>query len=112
MNQTTTFWLIIVVLALGTWTMRSLPIMLHGTVKTPAWVERLLRHVPVAALTALVVPGVLYLKIDGMYEFAPARLVAAIAALVVALRSGNVVATLVVGMGVLWGAQALLTLLG
>ena len=59
------FWLLIVVLALGTWLMRSLPIMLHGHVPHPPWLERLLKHVPVAALTALVVPGALYLKHDG-----------------------------------------------
>ena len=61
MSQTAAFWFVIVVLALGTWLMRSLPIMLHGAVATPRWAERLLRYVPVAALTALVVPD-LYIK--------------------------------------------------
>jgi branched-subunit amino acid transport protein len=102
------FWTVTIVLAIGTWAMRSLPIMLHGRVPAPAWAERLLRYVPVAALTALVVPGVLYIKTDGVYSFAPARTIAAVAAMLVALRTRNVIATLFAGMGVLWATQYLL----
>ena len=86
--------------------------MLHGHVALPAWAERLLRYVPVAALTALVVPASLYLKTAGVYHFEPPRIVAAVAAMAVALRTKNVVATLVVGMVVLWLAQALMPRLG
>jgi len=101
------FWVLIVVLAIGTWLMRSLPIMAHGHVATPPWAERLLRHVPVVALTALVVPGALYLKDHaGAYHFAPERLLAAAAAMLVALKTRNVAATLVVGMVARWVAQA------
>lgn len=105
MTPVVQFWLLTLALALGTWLMRALPIMLHGRVPHPAWLERLLRHVPVAALTALVVPGALYLKHDGLYSFAPARTLAAVAALLVALKTKNVLATLVVGMLALWAAQ-------
>lgn len=108
MSATAQFWTLILVLAAGTWAMRSLPIMLHGHVPHPRWLERLLRHVPVAALTALVVPGALYLKHEGEYGFAPARTVAAVVAMLVALRTRSVLATLVVGMLALWGAQAVL----
>ncbi len=109
MTAAAQFWLLIVVLAAGTWAMRSFPIMLHGHVPHPPWLERLLKHVPVAALTALVVPDALYVKdATGAYGFAPERTVAAVAALLVALKTKNVLATLVVGMGVLWAMQALL----
>jgi len=108
----TQFWLMTLALAAGTWAMRSLPIMLHGTVPTPPWVERLLKHVPVAALTAMVVPGALYLKANGLYVFAPARTIAAVIALLVALRTRNTLATLGAGMLALWVAQALLAPLG
>jgi branched-subunit amino acid transport protein len=104
------FWVLIVVLAAGTWAMRSLPIMLHGHVPHPPWLERLLRHVPVAALTAIVVPAALYTHAGDVYQLAPARIVAAAVALIVALRTKNVLATLVVGMAVLWAVQALLGL--
>ncbi len=105
MSPTAQFWLMTVVLALGTWLMRALPIMLHGHVAHPPWLERLLKHVPVAALTALVVPGALYLHQGDQYSFAPARMVAAVVALVVALRTKNIFVTLVVGMAALWLAQ-------
>ena len=85
MSPTAQFWLMTIVLALGTWLMRALPIMLHGHVAHPPWLERLLKHVPVAALTALVVPGALYLHQGDAYSFAPARTLAAVVALVVAL---------------------------
>lgn len=105
------FWLLTILLALGTWLMRALPIMLHGHVPHPAWLERLLKHVPVAALTALVVPGALYVKVDGAYTFTPARTLAAIVALVVAVKTRNVLATLAAGMAVLWIAQYAIGLL-
>lgn len=110
MSERATFWLIIVVLAVGTWLMRSLPIMLHGHVPMPRWAERLLRYVPVAALTALVVPGSLYVKHDALYAFAPARTIAALCALAIAIRTRSVLWTLVVGMLALWAAQWGLTL--
>lgn len=105
MSATAQFWLLIFGLASGTWAMRSFPIMLHGRVPHPRWLERLLKYVPVAALTALVVPGSLYLKANGAYHVVPARTIAAIVALAVALRTKNTVATLVAGMAVLWAAQ-------
>ncbi len=77
MSAQTQFWTLIVTLAIGTWLMRSLPIMLHGHVPHPPWLERFLKHVPVAALTALVVPGALYVHSGSTYTIAPARMVAA-----------------------------------
>ncbi len=112
MSPVAQFWLLIGVLAIGTWSMRSFPIMLHGRVPHPPWLERLLKHVPVAALTALVVPGSLYLHEGSAYTFAPARTVAAVCALGVAWRTKNVLATLAVGMGMLWVAQWALGVLG
>jgi len=111
-TETQQFWFLIFALALGTWLMRALPIMLHGHVAHPPWLTRLLKHVPVAALTALVVPGALYLHQGDAYTFAPARTIASVAALVVAMRTRNIFATLVVGMGTLWVAQWAVGMLG
>ncbi len=108
MSERTAFWIVIVALAAGTFLLRSVPLWTHGRVPMPRWLERLLAHVPAAALTALVVPGSLYATQDGAYHLAPARILAALAALLVALRYRNMIATLVVGMGVLWGAQAVI----
>jgi branched-subunit amino acid transport protein len=105
MTPVVQFWLLIALLALGTWLMRSLPIMLHGHVPNPPWAERLLRYVPVAALTALVVPGVIYNHVGSAYVLSLIRAVAGVAALLVALRWKNTIVTLAVGMGVLWVLQ-------
>lgn len=105
MSAQSQFWILIAALALGTWLMRSLPIMLHGHVPHPPWLERFLKHVPVAALTALVVPGALYLHAGNTYSIAPARIVAAVLALLVAVRTKNALAVLAVGMTALWVAQ-------
>ena len=112
MSATLQFWVLIVVLAIGTWLMRSLPIMLHGHVPHPPWLERFLKHVPVAALTALVIPSSIYVHSGATYTIAPARILAAGLAMLVALRTKNVLATLAVGMGVLWVAQWGLSALG
>lgn len=108
MSDVARFWLVIGVLTVGTLLQRSLPFWTHGRTPIPPWLDRLLKHVPAAALTAIVVPGVLYTSHAGVYAFSPARTIAGLAALVVALKSRNMLATLVVGMGVLWVAQALL----
>ncbi|MDH4139436.1 MAG: AzlD domain-containing protein [Coriobacteriia bacterium] len=111
MSERAAFWLVILVLATGTLLLRSLPIWLHGTVPTPRWLQRLLRHVPAAALTALVVPGSLYTRTDGAYAFAPARILAAAFALLVAWRTKNMAITLVAGMLALWAMQAAMALI-
>lgn len=105
------FWMLVLALGVGTWAMRSVPILLHGRVRQPAWLERLLRHVPVAALTAMVVPSALYIHSSTVYTLAPARIVAGAVALAVAIRTRNVVITLVVGMAALWLAQWVIGLL-
>jgi len=112
MSEVAQFWLMTILLATGTWLMRALPIMLHGHVAHPPWLERLLKHVPVAALTALVIPGVLYVHEGAAYSPAPARMMAAVLALFVALKTKNIFATLVVGMAALWLAQWGLATLG
>ena len=111
MSDRAAFWVIILVLGVGTFLLRSLPLWLYGRRPAPHWLERLLRHVPAAALTALVVPASLYTKTNGAYEVAPARIVAALVALFVALRWRSVLATLVAGMVTLWVAQAVLAAL-
>ncbi len=112
MSGALAFWIVIGGLAVGTFLIRSLPLWFYGRARGPEWLERLLRHVPAAALTALIVPGVLYTKVDGAYSPAPERVLAGLAALLVAVRTRNVIATLATGMVVLWVAQAAAGLLG
>lgn len=64
----------------------------------PRWLNRWLRHIPTAILTALIVPslllphGNLELSLNNHY------LLAGLVAGLVALRSGHIIATLVSGM--------------
>lgn len=111
MSDSAAFWAIILGVAAGTFLIRSLPLWLYGRAKGPRWLERLLRHVPAAALTALIVPSVLYTRVDGAFTLSPERIVAGLAALVVAIRTRNVIATLATGMVVLWAAQIVTGLL-
>ncbi len=108
MSAAAAFWTLIVLLAAGTFLMRSIPLWLHGRSLMPRWIDRFLRYVPAAALTALIVPGALYVRSNGDYEFAPERIVAAGVALLIALRTRSVVATMLGGMAVLWVGQILL----
>ncbi len=110
MSAQSSFWVVILALAAGTFLLRSLPLWLHGRTPAPRWLERLLRHVPAAALTALVVPASLYTKTNGAYEVAPARIIAASVALVVAWKTRNMLWTLVAGMAALWVAQAAISM--
>ena len=66
----------------------------------PRWLSRMLKFVPVAMLTALVVPMVMAPG-GAVIAGDSARIVAALSAFVVAFFTGSVMWTLVVGMGVL-----------
>ncbi|MBI5231069.1 MAG: AzlD domain-containing protein [Coriobacteriales bacterium] len=101
------FWLVIALAGVGTLLMRALPMLAHGRIAPRPALQRVLAYVPAASLAALVVPGSL-LAAGGGYEMQPARVIAIFVATLVAVRFKNVLLTLVVGMSVLWVAQALL----
>jgi branched-subunit amino acid transport protein len=108
MSSQAEFWILIILLAAGTFLLRSVPLWTFGRHKMPEWLERLLRHVPASALAALVVPGALYTHLDGAYAFAPERAIATVVALLVALRFRNIIAVIAAGMVTLWIATALM----
>ena len=74
----------------------------------PPTVERALRFVPPAALTALIVPDLVGRNGALVLTLANPRLIAGVAALLVAWRTRNVAATLIVGMALFWLLSALL----
>tara|TARA_B110000444_G_C18551727_1_gene460560 strand:+ start:306 stop:605 length:300 start_codon:yes stop_codon:yes gene_type:complete len=77
--------------------------------KMPAWVETPLHYVPIALLTAIIVPEVLIN--EGTINFSifeNLRIVAACFAVFVALISRNVIATIASGLICLWLLQWLL----
>lgn len=102
--ETTTLWLTILGLGALTFFTRFLFLGLikHGAL--PGYVIRLLRYVPVTVLPAMIAPMVIYpSSLAGITD--PIWLVAASVTLVVGMVSKNLLATIVAGMGVLWGLQ-------
>lgn len=98
-------WLIIVAVGVGTYALRLSFILLLGRLdEVPPRVAGVLRFVPAAVLAALVVPAVVSLSIEPApaLQFDSAKLVAGSVAALVAWRTENVLATIGVGMIVLW----------
>ena len=98
--------LLIVGLAVVTFAVRLWFIALEGRWTMPLSVQRPLQFVPVAVLSALVLPDLVYVK--GVYEVSPfnPRLIAGIVAALVAWKTKNTILTIVVGMVTLFGVQA------
>ena len=101
-------WLLISLMAAGTLALRVSFLGIAGrTGRIPDPVRRVLRFIPAAVLAALVVPALL--RPDGAFDvtFGNHRLLAGIAASVVAWRTRNVFATIAAGMVILWLLDAL-----
>lgn len=97
-------WLIIAGIAVGTFALRLSFIETFSWLgRMPPRAERVLRFVPPAVMAALVAPALLV--VDGGIAIGPGndRLVAGTIAGIVAWRTGSVLATIGVGMGMIWG---------
>src|ERR1043165_6191766 len=100
-----TIWLAMIGVGILTFLTRLSFIALLERWRAPLIVQRALRFVPIAVLTAIVVPelvlknGILDIRLDN------ARLLAGLVAILVAWKTKNVIITIVVGMAVLWLLQ-------
>lgn len=95
MNAT---WTTIVLAGLGTFAMRASFIAVADRLVTvPPWAQRLLRQIPPAALASIVLPALV--RPEGQLDLTHPRFFAGIVAALVAWKTNNVMATLVVGMG-------------
>ena len=95
-------WTLVVLLGLGTFALRLSFIQLRGRVdEFPSVLERSLVFVPAAVLAALIFPALFTLNgtLGGVVNV---RVLAAGVAAVVAWRTENMLATIGVGMVVLW----------
>lgn len=95
-------WTVIALVGVGLFTLRLSFLQLRGLVdEFPSALERSLAYLPVAVLAALIFPAVFTLDgtTGGVFN---ARSVAASLAVLVAWRTRSMVATIAVGMGVLW----------
>ena len=100
-----TLWLAMIGLGILTFLIRFSFIALLDRWQTPPIVQRALRFVPVAVLTAIIIPE-LMLR-DGQLNPDPLnpRLLAGFVAVLVAWKTKNVILTIVVGMIVFWLLQ-------
>jgi branched-subunit amino acid transport protein len=98
-----TIWLLIFAVGAVTYAARLSFIALFARRDMPPLLAEALKHVPVAMLTAIVVPAVVFMA-PGELRFDPgnAKLIAALVAGAVAWWRQSAVLTIVVGMSVLW----------
>lgn len=100
------YWLIIIGMGLVTYGIRLSSIVLLGRREFPTIVQRALRFVPPAVLSAIIFPELF--QHSGQFDLSLTnmRLLAGVLASIVAWRTKNVLATIVVGMIALWLLQA------
>src|ERR1700676_816146 len=106
MSRDLTIWLLVFAVGAITYTARVSFIALFARRDMPPLLARALRHVPVAMLTAIVVPAIVF-PVPGMIDvsLSNARLVAALAGAAVAWWRRSVTWTMAIGMAVLWLLQ-------
>ncbi len=93
-------WLALILAGVGTFAIRAaFPMIADRLVELPVPVARALRMIPPAVLAALVLPA--FVRPDGEIDLSQPEFVAGLVAAVVGFATRNVIATLVVGMGVL-----------
>ncbi len=103
MNRELTIWLLILAVGTITYTARLSFIALFARRRMPPLLAEALKHVPVAMLTAIVVPAVVFVPAGVLrLDFGNPKLVAALVAGAVAWWTKSAVSTIVVGMGALW----------
>jgi branched-subunit amino acid transport protein len=101
-------WLIVLAMGLVTFGIRLVPIVLLGRIEILLVVQRALRFVPPAVLTAIIVPELLYRNNQIDVSLTNVRLLAGLIAIVVAWRTKNALITIGVGMIALWILSAIM----
>ena len=95
-------WTIMIVTGLLTFAMRFIMLSVVAPRKLPTAFKDALGFVPIAVLTAIIVPAVLVGEDDSIMLLDNARLPATIIAIFVALVSRSVVMTISAGLGTIW----------
>lgn len=95
-----TIWVVIVLMAIGTFVLRWSFLGAVGNRPIPTWAQRLLRYTAVAVLPALVAPAVMWPQATGGRPD-PVRMATALATILVGLATRNTLAAIVSGLTVL-----------
>jgi branched-subunit amino acid transport protein len=93
-------WLVIVGLGLVTVLTRGFFFISSRPWELPAWAQRGLQYAPIAALAAVVIPGIMMTDGQLIAGWRDARLFAAVASAAWVLRGGGVLGAIVSGMAV------------
>jgi len=101
-------WIVMVIIGGLTFLTRLSFIALAGRWDAPALFRSALRFVPVAILTAIVVPELVLHTGTFDFSLTNPRLLAGMLAIFVAWRTKNTVLTIVIGMTVFWVLQAII----
>jgi branched-subunit amino acid transport protein len=102
MNQATLLWLTVLGMGVITYAIRLALIALQGRLVLPALLQRGLRYVPQAVLSAIIAPELFRPAGALDISLGNARLLAGLLAILVAWRTRNVLWTIATGMGALW----------
>ncbi|WP_374688254.1 AzlD domain-containing protein [Promineifilum sp.] len=106
--STITLALTILGMGLITFGIRVALFLLPERMALPAWLLRALRYVPAAVLSAIILPELFLPGGTLDMSLGNARLLAGLAAILIAWRTRNVLLTVGVGMVALWLLQSLL----
>ena len=105
--DSSTIWIVIAGMAIGSYALRFMFIGLVGGRAMPEWLLRHLRYTAVAMIPALIAPLVIWPSAtDGNLD--PARMSAAAVTLATGLITRNVLASVATGAGTLYGLLYLL----
>lgn len=99
------FWLTMIAVGILTFGIRLSFIVILDRWQPPDIIQRSLRFVPVAVLTAIIVPELVMPEGRVDISIGNLRLLAGIVAILVAWKTKNIVWTIIAGMGVLLGLQ-------
>jgi len=101
-------WLVLILGGLGTYLLRLSFILIFQHIQIPTYMERILRLVPPAVFSAIVLPELLVRNGAVLFSFTNLRLLAGLLAALIALRTRNVLITIASGMVILWVLQFIL----
>ena len=99
------FWLTMLIVGVLTFGIRLSFILILDRWETPPLLKRSLRFVPVAVLTAIIVPELIMRGGKPDITFTNLRLIAGIVAILVAWKTKSIIWTIIAGMGVLLALQ-------
>jgi branched-subunit amino acid transport protein len=105
--STSTLWLTLLGAGAVTFALRLSFIALLGRIEIPLFFERVLRFVPAAVLTAVVIPLLIYANGSLELSLSNERLLTGAFAALICWRTRSVLLTLIGGMAMLWTLQAI-----